>query len=433
MRPSWPWRRGLMWLVCLAPFFYASYGLANHLAAARTVVPSVVFDWEHAIPFWAWTILPYWTVNAFYGASLFVARDDAAVDTQGRRLLTAQIIAVTCFIAFPLTFIFSRPPTDGWAGTMFDALTSFDKPFNQAPSLHIALLVILWVLYTPVIPRVLRPLLHAWFALIGVSVLTTYQHHFIDVPTGALLGWFCVWCWPTGQVTPFKSWRLTRDAQRRKLALYYGLGALACAVIAALVRGGALWLLWPAVSLGLVSVAYLSLGVTVFQKSATGALSAAAKWLLAPYLIGAWINHRAWTRNQPPAIEDIDGVRVGRLPRAQELTAAGVRGVVDLCAELPVQTALPYSQHATLDLCAPSAETLHAASNAIEAMRKNGGVWVCCALGYSRSASAVLTWLIRSRRARDIDEGVALLKKIQPRLVLRSAHLDAVRLAVAFP
>ena len=30
---------------------------------------------------------------------------------------------------------------------MFDALAGFDKPFNQAPSLHIALLVILWELY----------------------------------------------------------------------------------------------------------------------------------------------------------------------------------------------------------------------------------------------------------------------------------------------
>ena len=47
-----PWRRALAWLALLGPFFYASYGLANHLAAARAHVPSIVFDWERHIPFW---------------------------------------------------------------------------------------------------------------------------------------------------------------------------------------------------------------------------------------------------------------------------------------------------------------------------------------------------------------------------------------------
>ena len=38
------------------------------------------------------------------------------------------------------------------------------------------------------LPRLAQWPLHIWFALVGVSVLTTYQHHFFDIPTGALLG-----------------------------------------------------------------------------------------------------------------------------------------------------------------------------------------------------------------------------------------------------
>jgi hypothetical protein len=71
-----------------------------------------------------------------------------------------------------------------------------------------------------------RWLLHSWFALIGVSVLTTYQHHFIDLPTGALAGWLCVWFWPDEGRSPLLAARLTRQPQRLKLALFYGIGAL---------------------------------------------------------------------------------------------------------------------------------------------------------------------------------------------------------------
>ena len=69
-----PWRRALAWLAGLAPFFYLSYGFANHVAASRAAVPSLVFEWERSIPFIDWTIFPYWSVNAFYGLSLLLAR-----------------------------------------------------------------------------------------------------------------------------------------------------------------------------------------------------------------------------------------------------------------------------------------------------------------------------------------------------------------------
>ena len=139
-----PWKRAALWLAGLAPLFYLTYGVANHLAAGRTGVPVVVFGWERQIPFLAWTIIPYWSINLFYGASLFVCETRRELDTHGRRLLTAQAIAVACFLLFPLRFSFEKPAIEpGLAGFKFDALLSFDKPYNQAPSLHIALLVIL--------------------------------------------------------------------------------------------------------------------------------------------------------------------------------------------------------------------------------------------------------------------------------------------------
>ncbi|MDL2275961.1 hypothetical protein LJC22_07540 [Desulfosarcina sp. OttesenSCG-928-G10] len=53
-------------------FSLLTYGFANHYTAGLDYVGSFVFDWEKHIPFWPWTIVPYWTIDAFYGLSLFL-------------------------------------------------------------------------------------------------------------------------------------------------------------------------------------------------------------------------------------------------------------------------------------------------------------------------------------------------------------------------
>ena len=180
----------------LSSVFYATYAFANFVASRRAHVPSIVFGWERHIPFLPWSIVPYWSLDVFYGVSVFVCKTRQELDVLVRRLLTAQILAATCFLLFPLRFAFPHPATHGVPHLLFQALAVVDRPFNQAPSLHIAVLVILWRLYGRHSRAATRASVYAWFALIGVSVLTTYQHHVFDVPAGGLLGGFCLWLWP---------------------------------------------------------------------------------------------------------------------------------------------------------------------------------------------------------------------------------------------
>src|SRR5579864_5768549 len=121
-----PWRRAMGWLLALGPFFFLSYGLANWLASRHALVGTIVFDWERRIPFIPWTIVPYWSIDAFYALSLFICATRAELDRHGRRLLTAQILAVSCFVLFPLRFGVARPAVPGVLGAMFDMLTIFD-------------------------------------------------------------------------------------------------------------------------------------------------------------------------------------------------------------------------------------------------------------------------------------------------------------------
>jgi len=424
-----PWRRALAWLAVLGPLFFLSYGWANARAASLTAVPSVVFSWERALPFLPWSIVPYWSIDAFYTASFFLCTRRAELDRHGLRLLTAQLVAVACFVLWPLHFSFTRPPVEGLPGWLFQVLLGFDQPFNQAPSLHIVLLVVLWAKYAEYVPRRWRWLLHGWAALIGVSVLTTWQHHFLDVPTGALAGLLCLWLWPNRGPSPLAAWRRGRSVRHGCLAAGYLAASLACAGLA-MPGAAALWLLWPAVSLLLVALAYAGLDVAVFQKRADGRLSVAAGWLLAPYRAAAWLNARCWTRRHPTPAEVVAGVWLGRLPgRGEPLPAPAI---VDVCAELACRAQVArYTSVPMLDLVTPPVTALRAAARAITAARRDGPVLVCCALGYARSAAALATWLLREGLAADVDEAVARLEAVAPRVVLTPATRAAIAEAAA--
>ncbi|MDM3893949.1 phosphatase PAP2/dual specificity phosphatase family protein [Pseudomonas juntendi] len=441
-------RRGVFWLLLLGPLFFLSYGLANNYTAGRSDVGSLVFGWEHGMPLWPWTIIPYWSIDLLYGLSFLLPRTRQEMDRHALALLSAQVISVCCFLLWPLRFTFERPGLDGLFGWLFDVLMGFDKPFNQAPSLHIALLVIIWAMFARHVQRQpWRWLMHGWMALIGVSVLTTWQHHFIDVPTGALAGFACLWLWPQQGRLPFQAARLAQDAKRWKVAACYALGALLCVLPAAAMGGAWLGLSWPAVSLGLVALNYAVFGAGGFQKGDDGRLSPASRWLLAPYLAGAWLNSRLWTRRHPQADEVCDGVYLGRIPGRDTQFAA----IVDLCAELPyidrcgsalsrhkaapttVASAVTYECFPTLDLLTPDVALLQQAASAIEHLRAQGPVLVCCALGYSRSASAVAAWLVVTGRCVDAQQAESLIRKARPGIVLHSAHRHALQQLGAQP
>lgn len=433
LRERWP--LALKWLALLAPLFFASYSFANWFTGQRGDVGSLVFAWEQGMPFWAWTIVPYWSIDALYGLSLLLCTTRHEMHVHARRLLTAQAIAVTGFLLFPLHYTFTRPATDGFFGWMFTVLMGFDKPYNQAPSLHIVLLVVLWVRYAAhVSSGWARGLLHVWFALIGLSVLTTYQHHFIDLPTGILAGWLCVWLWPMARPGHVATgWKPQKKG--RRLAVCYSAGALLCIGLVIHFRGAWLWLLWPALACLLVAWCYVRLGPHGWQKQADGRLSSAAKGLFGPYLVGAWLNSRLWTARHPQPTLVIEGVWLGRIPGKRDLSGSPVTAIVDLCAELPCYVGTrAYESVPCLDLLPPSPATLREAALAIERFRHaEHEVLVCCALGYSRSASAVAAWLLHFGHAPNPEAAAALIRQAKPHVVLRQGHLDNLRRMQALP
>ncbi|HEX7959900.1 MAG TPA: phosphatase PAP2 family protein, partial [Terriglobales bacterium] len=307
MNESRPWRAAIVWLVALGLFFFASYAFANWLAGQREHVPSIVFAWEHRIPFLPWTIVPYWSLDLFYAMSFFLCTTRQELEAHAKSLLAAQFICVAVFLVFPLRFTFQQPQSTGLFGSMFHLLGSFDRPFNQAPSLHLSLLTILWSKFSQHMRGPLRSLLRMWFLLIAVSTLTTYQHHFIDLPTGVWLGLFCLVFFSAEQATP--GFVPRRRPTSRSVAigcLYFA--ASVCLIAASCRIGGAAWLiLWPAGSLLIVAIAYWA-GSPQLLSNSSGRMSRTSIALLAPYLAAAWLNSRWWTRNSSQAQEIVPGI-----------------------------------------------------------------------------------------------------------------------------
>jgi membrane-associated phospholipid phosphatase len=91
----------------------------------------------------------------------------------------------------PLHFAFARPHADGWLGALFDWFRGMDAPYNLLPSLHAALMLILADVYFRNTRGLLRIVITAWFILIALSPVFTYQHHLIDIFGGFVLAALC--------------------------------------------------------------------------------------------------------------------------------------------------------------------------------------------------------------------------------------------------
>lgn len=177
----------------LSILFLIVYGSCNWITSRRATVGTIYFEWERAIPFVPFFILPYMSIDLFFVVAPFLCRTDRELSILAKRIAAAIIVAGICFLLVPLRFAFPRPHANGWLGALFDWFRGLDAPHNLLPSLHAALMLILLDVYFRHTRGVLRLATVSWFALIALSPVLTYQHHVIDIAGGFVLAGFCFW------------------------------------------------------------------------------------------------------------------------------------------------------------------------------------------------------------------------------------------------
>ncbi|RJT45083.1 phosphatase PAP2/dual specificity phosphatase family protein [Rahnella woolbedingensis] len=416
---SRPWKQGLGWLLILGPLFLLCYSQVNQYTATRHDVGSLVFNWEQQVPFMPWTIVPYWSIDLLYGISLFICTSKQELTRHGCRLLAASLIACVSFLLFPLKFTFTRPETQGFFGWLFGQLEQFDLPYNQAPSLHIIITWLLWLRFRQHIQGYWRHIAGFWFLLIAVSVLTTWQHHFIDVVSGVIVA-LCI----SYAIPVCGKWQWHRPKPHAlRLASKYAAGAIAFSM-AGVMTPYACVLFWPSAALFLVAAAYAGAGTAIFQKDAAGHLSIPARILLLPYLVTAGISKRGFVRNIPAVSDMRNGIFVGCFP----LSAVEQNAVLDLTAEFQRQpgTTAYWSSCPLMDLVAPDLAQIKEAVNQLTRVKhSHDTVLVCCALGLSRSATIVAAWLIAEGRCQSAQQATAYVRSQRRQVVFSDEHLRA--------
>lgn len=166
--------------------FMGVYNLCTWNASSLDNVPSFTFDFERSIPFVPLSIIPYMASGLFFCIVFFLCKNKKQLKILTWRMLFVIIIAGIFFMAIPLRFSFTKPEvSNSILNLPFSFLKTFDSPFNQSPSLHIAFAFIFWSVFKGISKW--RIFLMIWLILLGISTLTTYQHHVIDIVSGAIL------------------------------------------------------------------------------------------------------------------------------------------------------------------------------------------------------------------------------------------------------
>jgi len=199
------------------------------------------------------------SIDLFFVAAPFLCRDGRELETLRKRIVFAIAVAGVCFLFFPLRFAFERPQASDWLGAIFNWFRAMDQPYNLLPSLHITLRTILAYHYARRATGILRITSHAWFSLIGVSTLLTYQHHVMDVVGGFVLAGYCFYAF---RESPAK----LAVTPNHSVGSYYAAGTLTALGLAIIFWPWGSLLLWPALALGIVASAYFGVGPGIFRK-----------------------------------------------------------------------------------------------------------------------------------------------------------------------
>ena len=219
-----------------------------------------------------------------------------------------------------------------------------------------------------------------------------------------------------------------------KYGILFSVLSILIAFYAFVSAGWFLVLLWPAISFGVVGLAYLFWGHRVFGKRRDGTMRIGSVVLLLPYLVYLWSGwHAIRLLSRERAYDSLTNeIWIGRRLLSSELPA-GTQTVVDLTSEFPEPTALrsapSYISAPMLDASSLSAQSLVEIVSSIAVAKTP--IYLHCAQGHGRTGLVAALLLISRGEADDVDSAIAIIKSVRPGVGLNRFQLENLRKATA--
>lgn len=414
-------------LTLCAIVFMMVYNFAAWYVSTLTEIPSFVFGFEKYIPFIPWSIIPYMTSGIFFCVVFFYCQNKEQLKVLTKRMLFATIVAGICFLLFPLKFSLSKPEvSSSFLGYSFQFLKVFDSPFNQAPSLHIAYAFIFWSVFRNL--KKGRTLLMLWLILLGISTLTTYQHHLIDIITGSILAHLSFILFPYR-----KNDFLFRNFH---VANMYFLSAWIFILLALLTDNffghTGLALLWLALMNMLIGYQYQKNNI-FFLKNKTGDIPWMKKIFYFPYLLTYRIFWKFFRKNKTP-VEILPNLYISSRPDYKavknfELTPTTF--VYDVSAEmeeLPVikntanYRSVPFLDIGTFDIRETQKLVTEITEN-YKQLPPDGKILIHCTMGFTRS-SVIGILVIKNTLSLPLAEAITIMKTHNKHAVIHTYLKD---------
>ncbi|MGJ8581422.1 MAG: dual specificity protein phosphatase family protein, partial [Psychromonas sp.] len=208
---------------------------------------------------------------------------------------------------------------------------------------------------------------------------------------------------------------------------YYVLGVILSALLAWFTPWLILQLLftWVAISLTIVSFAYLFNIPSIFRKNSDGKIVYWIQWAFIPFMLGIK-GYNAWARkyDSVPAIQKIsDDLYLSRRLLSSDLEylkSHNIDCILDLTAEFAgLESAMTdknfdYLTLPVLDHKAPTMDKLRHALCWIDAQRSQSrSVVIHCALGRGRSVFVMAAYLLSQDKTLSVDQALAKIHSIR--------------------